>query len=197
MVQEDLSRILNLSGIRENAQDEFERREAISKLKQLTTGTRYDSANHTHINPKTGVIIYSRTGRPYGSADHWNDPDNATASVGLELKNLLKKAGLEVEANDDGDARVNPEAFAKLDKDSRSTTTSTTTTTTAGDQGSSAGSGSSRNSLTGTVSHSDAIAAGDRAYYERGARYAFAPGEISQRTFYRIRYLMKKRNSGN
>jgi len=192
MFQEDLSRILNLSGIRENAQDKFERPEAISKLKQLTTGTQYDSANHTHINPQTGVIIYSRTGKPYGSAEQWNDPDNATAAVGSELKNLLKKVGLEVQDNDDGDAQVDPEAFAKLGKDSKLTTTTTT-----GNQVSSAGSSSDKPPLSGDVSHRDAIAASDRAYYERGARYAVEVGKIGQETFYRVRYLMKKRNSSN
>jgi hypothetical protein len=192
MFQKDLSRILNLSGIRENAQDEFERRAAISKLKQLTTGTQYDSANHTHINPQTGVIIYSRTGKPYGSAEHWNNPDNATASVGLDLKNLLKKAGLEVRNNDKGNARVDPEEFANLGKDSKPTTPPTT-----GNQVSSSGSGSGKTSLSGDVPHRDAIAASDRAYYERGARYAVEVGKIGQETFYRVRYLMKKRNSSN
>jgi len=195
MFQEDLFRILNLSGIRENAQDKFERQEAISKLKQLTTGTRYDSANHTHINPQTGVIIYSRTGKPYGSAKHWNDPDNATASVGLDLKNLLKKAGLEVRNNDKGEAQVDPEEFANLGKDSKPTTTTTPTTT--GNQGSSSGSSSNKPPLSGDVSHRDAIAAREREHYERGARYAVEVGKIGQETFYRVRYLMKKRNSSN
>ena len=195
MFQEDLSRILNLSGIRENAQDKFGRPEAISKLKQLTTGTQYDSANHTHINPQTGVIIYSRTDKPYGSAEQWNDPDNDTASVGLDLKNLLKKVGLEVRNNDKGEAQVDPEEFANLGKDSKPTTT--TTPTTAGNQGSSSGSSSDKPPLSGDVSHRDAIAASDRAYYERGARYAVEVGKIGQETFYRVRYLMKKRNSSN
>ena len=57
--------------------------------------------------------------------------------------------------------------------------------------------GGSGSDMSGNVSHRDAIAASDRAYYERQARYAVEVGKIGQETFYRVRYLMKKRNSSN
>ena len=116
MFQEDLSRILNLSGIKEDAQDDFERRDAIAKLKKLTSGDEYSDANHTYINPKTGAIIYSRDGSPM-PAKSFNDPQYDTASVGLELRQLLKKVGLPVTADAKGRAMVDPGAFANLGKD--------------------------------------------------------------------------------
>jgi hypothetical protein len=100
----------------EGAQDDFERREAIAKLKKLTSGDAYSDANHTYINPKTGAIIYSRDGSPM-PAKSFNDPQYDTASVGLELRQLLKKVGLPVTADAKGNAMVDPAAFNNLGND--------------------------------------------------------------------------------
>jgi len=100
----------------EGAQDDFERREAIAKLKKLTSGDEYSDANHTYINPKTGAIIYSRDGSPM-PAKSFNDPQYDTASVGLELRQLLKKVGLPVTADAKGNAMVDPAAFNNLGND--------------------------------------------------------------------------------
>lgn len=97
-------------------QADFERREAISKLKKLTSGNEYNDANHTYIDPKTGAIIYSRDGSPM-PAKSFNDPRYDTASVGLELRQLLKKVGLPVTADARGNAMVDPAAFANLGND--------------------------------------------------------------------------------
>ena len=116
MFQEDLSRILNLSGIKEDAQDDFERRDAIARLKNMISGNKYNDANHTYIDPKTGAIIYSRDSTPV-PASSFTDPRYATDSVGLELRTLLKKVGLPVTADARGNAQVDPEAFANLGRD--------------------------------------------------------------------------------
>jgi hypothetical protein len=100
----------------EGDQADFERRDAISKLKKLTSGNEYNDANHTYINPKTGAIIYSRDGSPM-PAKSFNDPKYDTASVGLELRQLLKQVGLPVTADARGNAMVDPAAFANLGND--------------------------------------------------------------------------------
>ena len=100
----------------EGAQDDFERRDAIAKIKKLTSGNEYNDANHTYINPKTGAIIYSRDGSPM-PAKNFNDPSYDTASVGLELRQLLKKVGLPVTADARGNAMVDPAAFNNLGND--------------------------------------------------------------------------------
>jgi hypothetical protein len=100
----------------EGAQADFERREAIAKLKKLTSGNEYNDANHTYINPKTGAIIYSRDGSPM-PAKSFLDPKYDTASVGLELRQLLKQVGLPVTADARGNAMVDPSAFNNLGND--------------------------------------------------------------------------------
>jgi hypothetical protein len=123
---DDLTSIIRLSGIKrkisEDEQGDFERRDAIAKLKKLTAPDPMGGGNHAYVDPKTGTIMYSGNAggegnpSPMGSAQQWNDPKNATASVGRELKDLLKQAGLPVTADAKGNARVDPAAFANLGK---------------------------------------------------------------------------------
>jgi len=123
---DDLISIIRLSGIKrtvsEDEQGNFERQNAIAKLKKLTAPDPMGGGNHAYVDPKTGTIMYSGnaggegTPSPVGSAQQWNDPKNATASVGRDLKDLLKQAGLQVTADAKGNARVDPAAFANLGK---------------------------------------------------------------------------------
>jgi hypothetical protein len=124
MNHDDLNVVTRLAGIKRTVvedpqQDEFERRNAIAQLKKLTTPNPNAGANHTYVDPKTGAIMYSGN-----AGDNWTpspmpastftDPKYATASVGLELRNLLKQAGLQVTADAKGNARVDPSAFSSL-----------------------------------------------------------------------------------
>jgi hypothetical protein len=122
----DLISIIRLAGIKrtvsEDEQGNFERQDAIAKLKKLTAPDPMGGGNHAYVDPKTGTIMYSGnaggegTPSPVGSAQQWNDPTNATASLGRDLKDLLKQAGLQVTADAKGNARVDPAAFANLGK---------------------------------------------------------------------------------
>jgi len=117
---DDLTSIVRLAGIKRTVteageQDGSERQAAIAKLKKMTSGNEYNDANHTYIDPKTGAIIYSRDGSSM-PARSFTDP-KYTGSVGSELRNLLKQAGLSVTADAQGNARVDPVAFANLGRE--------------------------------------------------------------------------------
>jgi len=123
---DDLISIIQLAGIKrtvsEAGQEEVGRQDAVAKLKKLTAPDPMGGGNHAYVDPKTGTIMYSGNAggegnpSPVGSAKQWNDPENATAIVGRDLKNLLKQAGLQVTADAKGNARVDPTAFANLGK---------------------------------------------------------------------------------
>jgi hypothetical protein len=91
-------------------------------IKKFSGPDPMGGGNHAYVDPKTGTIMYSgnagggETPSPMGSAQQWNDPKNATASVGRDLKDFLKQAGLQVTADAKGNAMVDPTAFNNLGK---------------------------------------------------------------------------------
>ena len=127
MTRDDLNSIIRLAGIKRTVteageQEESNRQKAIAKLKKLTAPNPMGGGNYAYVDPKTGAIMYGGNAGGEGTpspmpASSFTDPEYATASVGLELRNLLKQAGLPVTADDQGNARVDPKAFANLGRE--------------------------------------------------------------------------------